>query len=241
MDGKKDDAIYSKPMGGPIIIYPPSLQKFSKSPYKKWVNKSLPWSQKKMVKYKYHSKDGKRLAAGGILFFEETTRGKGLWLIEEEENGETIYTDFGGKYDHNDGDIFATISREFREECYNTAEVSYNDIKNIPEDHHVYIDGYDGKPVYLCVICHINQFGIQFDSAEIKRKRREIIDTNPNVPEKWYRTLDVKFVLLRDIKNGKSQLSNRAGAILRNLVENKDQCNPELVAFFNGFDFHQKN
>ncbi len=205
----------------------------------------IPW-QKKFIKYKYHANDGKKLAAGGILFFEETTLGKGIWVILEEED---IYTDFGGKYDHNDGDIFATISREFREETYNTEEILYKDIKNLPDTHHVYIDGYDGQPVYLCVIVHMNQFQIKFDSDAIKIEREKIVEANPTIPEKWYKTLDAKFLLLKDICDGKYRLSNRLASILNTISNQKESkstlnrflYNEEIKTFFADFKLTDSN
>jgi len=210
-------------------------------PFKKWTtNSKTSWSQRKFSKYKYHADDGKKLAAGGILFFEENTNGKGLWIIEEEENGEPVYTDFGGKYDHNDGDIFATIGREFREETYNTAEIPYNVIKKISEKHHVYIDGYDGKPVYLCIVSHINNFNIEFQSEQIKNERTAIIQSNPNIPDKWYRTLDVKFVYLKDIESKKCELSNRLYAVLKNIYDSPSNYDTEISAFFENFRIPKK-
>ena len=118
---------------------------FQKKNNRKWNNTT----QKKNYKCKYFSQDGKKLAAGGIIFFDTIDNTKGLWLIKEEEDENFIYTDLGGKYDHNDGDIFATISREFREETYNTSEISYKNTASISKNKYLYINGYDENPVYL--------------------------------------------------------------------------------------------
>lgn len=195
---------------------------------------------KRPMKYKYHAPDGKRLAAGGIFFYEETAEGKGLWLVEEEEVGLQVYTDFGGKYDHNDGDINATISREFREETYNTVEIPYAAIRRVPETKRVYIEGYDHKPVYVCIISHIDDFGIRFDRESIIRERKTIIFTNPQIPDRWYRTLDVKFVLLKDLMSGKAKVSSRLHAIFTALCERKTEYAPEIQKFFESFKVAHK-
>lgn len=227
MDTRYDNTTsYERNYNRTYMVPPPPIQRFSKKSIKPQ------WSNKKVTKYKYNAPDGKKLAAGGILFFEQTTSGKGIWVVEEDEISSFVYTDFGGKYDHNDGDIFATISREFREETCNTREILYRDIKNLPPVHHVYIDGYDGKPVYLCVVVHMNHFNMTFDSKEIKTEREKIIETNPTIPEKWYRTNDVKFLLLKDISKGKYQLSKRLTAILKSLSTDKGLYTKEIEEFF---------
>jgi hypothetical protein len=181
------------------------------------------------VKYKYIDPDGRRLAAGGILFYQKTNQGKGIWLIEEEDDKKNIvYSDFGGKYDYNDGDIIATIAREFREETYNMNEISYKDLKNLDETNHFYIDGYDASPTYLCIVIPIEFFNIQFDVDAIKEARERIIRANNSVPSEWYKTLDVKFLLLKDLPYYK--LNNRTFAVLKSLMRNPK--NNEVKEFF---------
>lgn len=233
----------NKPYLNPILPTKPGFVAPPRSPpsyksHKKWGSKtSSTWQQRKYTKYKFHADDGKKLAAAGILFFEQTTYGKGIWVIEEEENDKLIYTDFGGKYDHNDGDILATACREFREETYNTQEITYKDIKTLPSTHHVYINGYDGNPVYLCVVMHINQFNITFNSKSIEIEKEKILKANPSIPKNWYRTKDVKFILLKDISNGKYRLSNRLAAILRTIIETNNQFSQEIENFFSDLEY----
>ena len=100
----------------------------SRKQYSKYTG-PIHYYDKKNYKFKCFM-DDKRLTAGGIFFYEEKNGIKGLWLLKEDDFGKDIFTDFGGKYDYNDGDIYATISREFREEVYNTQEISYKEIKN---------------------------------------------------------------------------------------------------------------
>lgn len=210
-----------------VIIVPPNKHN------KRWWGKNQ--FPKKPPKNKYFSPDGKILSAGGIFFFEETTQGKGIWVVEEPENGMAVYTDFGGKYDYNDGDILATISREFREETYNTAEVSYALLRTVHPSHYVYITGYDNKPVYMCIVAHINQFNVQFSSQKIRDAKEKILICNPSIPENWYRTADVKFILLRDIISGKQRVSRRLSAILECLNAGSLDYDREVLDFFKGF------
>ena len=208
-------------------------------PYGRYRKRMMQW-HKRPMKYKYHAPDGKRLSAGGIVLYEDSPLGKGMWLIEEEEMGTRVYTDFGGKYDHNDGDINATITREFREEVYNTVEIPYVCIKRIPENQRVYIDGYDRKPVYVCIFSHIDTFDIRFDHDMIAQEREKIIVANPNIPERWYKTLNIKFVLLTDVLNGSAQLSGRLHAILTSLCEKRSEYSVDIQSFFTDFDIRQR-
>jgi hypothetical protein len=185
------------------------------------------------TKYKYHSADGK-IAAGGILFYDKIEGEKGIWVIEELDdiNGSIIYTDFGGKYDYNDGDIIATIAREFREETYNTEEISFKNLKTVSEKNYVYISGYDRKPTYLCIVIDINMFNIKFDSEKIKKERIKISLCNPKIPEFWYKTRDVKFIKLKDINDKKIKLSQRLEAILKVLKSPEREFPSELSNHF---------
>ena len=222
-----NDNIWFK--GRPIIIYPTQYEAKS-FPFKRMFNKPGPWNQR--IKCKYYSEDGKKLAAGGIFFMEDTSHGKGIWVIKEEDNDKTIYTDFGGKYDHNDGNILATISREFREETYNTKEISYKNIISIPQNHHIYIDGYDGEPVYLCIVVNIKNVDINFDSKNICQEREKIIKENPTITSKWYRTIDISFLLLKDISAEYYNLSGRLTSILKNIKYQRGNFSNEIIDFF---------
>ena len=150
----------------------------------------------KKPKYLYQAKDGNVFAAGGILLYEERPEGKGFWFLNEKDDDEYdsdedisgdfrktknfqhkgIFTDFGGKYDYNDGDIFATISREFREETFNMCEIPYNVIKKLSQTNYIYVNGYNNKPSYFCIVANVNIVQGYFNSSNIeKEKRRNII------------------------------------------------------------------
>lgn len=195
---------------------------------------------KRQIKYKCHTYDGKKLAAGGIFFYGTTDAGKGLWLVQEEEMGTDVYTDFGGKYDHNDGDINATIGREFREETYNTAEIPYAEIRAVPESRRIYIDGYDCNPVYVCIVAHIDDFKVRFDREQLIRQRECILKANPLIPQKWYKTLDVRFVPLKDISSYRAKVSNRLQAILTALCDNLRTYHPDIRKFFEDFEIRKR-
>ena len=192
-------------------------------------NAPVHFTDKKNFKYKCFV-DDKRLTAGGIFFYEEINGKKGLWLLKEDD-----YTDFGGKYDYNDGDIYATISREFREEVLNTQEISYKDIKSIPANHHIYINGYDAHPVYLCVIVHIDRFNIKLDSDLIRTEKQKVLKANPKVPRDWYKTEDVNFVYLDHIQRGGVIISRRLRSILTTLTTNLNNYSEEIQTFFKRF------
>ena len=184
-------------------------------------------------KYKYTSPDGKKLAAGGVLLFEQTTQGKGIWVIEEEDSVKGIvHTDIGGRYNYDDGDIIATISREFREETYNVHEISFKDLKELPTSHYVYVDGYDKTPSYLCIVAHVNQFNISFNPQKIRESRKKILLANPDVSGEWYKTIDVKFLLLKDIIGDRYKLSRRLYVVLQNIANLNNQ---EIRDFFKDF------
>lgn len=201
-------------------IYPPKNNIFIKP------------QPKKALKFRYIDEDGNKISAGGITFYEEKDGVKGIWLTKEEDNDKIVYTDFGGKYDYNDGDIFATIAREFREETYNTCEISYKQLKNTPKDKFVYIDGYDKTPVYVSIVDKLENYDIVFDSEKVKEQRKKILKSNPTIPEKWYKTLDVEFVTFEDIKGGKKLLSDRFKTVLKNICNCPQNYNEDIARFF---------
>ena len=53
-------------------------------------------------KYRWFDGKGRQLTAGGILPYDDT----GIWVIGEEDKSGITYTDAGGKYQFEDGDIY---------------------------------------------------------------------------------------------------------------------------------------
>lgn len=191
----------------------------------------LHFYDKKNCKFKCEM-GNKQLTAGGIFFFDKIGEKKGLWLLREEEYNGDVYTDFGGKYDYNDGDIFATIIREFREEVYNTEEITYKQLLSTNPSSHIFINGYIDKPVYMCVVIPYNTFPITLDPQKIERERQQVIKRNPRVPPEWYKTRSVEFVHIDDIEREKVHLSNRLKAILKQIRKTIHECSPEIQNFF---------
>jgi hypothetical protein len=139
------------------------------------------------------------LAGAGILLLDKISDELGFWVSTElDHEGNLKYTDFGGKYDYNDGDIYATITREFREETYNTREIPFKVAKQIPKSQHVYICGWTPKPQYLCVILDVrgNKDYVDYvpDDDEIKEARVKILKTNPNISPTFYKSIGTKFI-----------------------------------------------
>jgi len=165
--------------------------------------------------------DQKRnLYAGGILLTDKIDEKEGFWIIAEHDLlNRLVYTDIGGRYDYNDGDIFGTITREFREETYNQTQILYKDV--IKSDlMRIYIKGYNKAPVYLCIVAPIEKLGLNredLQNIDIQQARNKIIKSNQNIPEKWYRTREFKFISLEDIKNDVFLISKRLQEILTNI------------------------
>jgi len=173
-----------------------------------------------------------KLGGGGIFFYGIQDNEKGIWVAEETtQSGNIKYNDFGGKYDYNDGDIFATIVREFREETYNTCEISYKDIKTLSSDSYIFLNGFTNEPSYLCVLCHIDTFGIKFNNELLCSSRDEILKNNPIVPKSWYNVTGVRFVPLKDLNNQNTfSFGDRLGAILKRIYV--DKLNEDIQNFF---------
>jgi len=160
---------------------------------------------------------GKFIAAAGILIFDD----EGMWLVAEKSrknDGGVEYTDFGGKYDWNDGDIYATIPREFREECYNTDELSYSLIKRLvtsPSTEKKFVYRMN-KGKYLCLIVHRSLLPpLKLSDLEVKIARDRVIASNPFCHDSMYRTVGIKFIPFKEIENYKTQLSYRLSTILK--------------------------
>lgn len=179
--------------------------------------------------------NGCRLTAGGIFFYDKVNHIKGLWLLKEKDKNEEVYTDFGGKYDYNDGDIYATISREFREETFNTEEISYKKIVKVPHDHHIYIKGFDDRPIYLCMAVYKGDYKLKFDQLKLKSEKQKILDRNQFVPPNWYTTISIEFIPLAQLHN--VQLSGRFKQILKEVTKNISNYSHELQYFFGDFKY----
>uniref|UniRef100_A0A6C0LYX4 Nudix hydrolase domain-containing protein n=1 Tax=viral metagenome TaxID=1070528 RepID=A0A6C0LYX4_9ZZZZ len=159
---------------------------------------------------KWKSPEGYLLAAGGVLLLD----GDGAWVVSEQGK----YTDIGGRYDFNDGDIYATIAREFREELYNTAEISYFDLKNVPLSSKHYIDSFVGNPIYMCIVVNVSDIPLRgvLDNESVKRAKDEILRSNRYVPPHRYTTESLKLVPMSELRVA-SNVSPRLRSILEGL------------------------
>ena len=171
--------------------------------------------KRKFFKPRWIDKD-KILYAGGIIITDNVRGEDGIWTIMEYDNNTLVHTDIGGRYEYNDGDVFATIVRELREELYNCAEVSYKTLKGLPSRSKVYISGKKKNPIYLSIIVSAQDIGLKdvLSKINIKSAREEIIRHNPEISPFRYKTIDLKFISFKDIKNKKCIMSRRLGEII---------------------------
>jgi len=175
--------------------------------------------KKPNTKFKWKpSKDKEMtLTAGGLLPFDD----RGIWVIGEynKTNPKILeYTDFGGRYNFEDGDIFATIAREFNEETYHSSEITRKQVLKLSKlFENVYIDGYHHKPVYICMIVPttaLRLLDISLDKDKFAERRAIVLNQNPDVPRKYYRPQELLYITYKDIQDDKYRLSNRLKCIL---------------------------
>lgn len=176
---------------------------------------------------------GRDVAAGGILILDTQivngVKERGIWVISEKsrKNEGTEYTDFGGRYNQDDGDIYATIHREFREETYNTNEIPYSVIKKLATD-----SSNENKFVYrmvkgkyLCLVVDREYLPpLNLDNCDIQSAKQQVIKSNPYVAPEVYRTENLVFIPFSKLKKGDLSLSFRLNEILshsplRNKIE----------------------
>lgn len=174
-------------------------------------------SQKK--KWRYRDDEGRLLAAGGLLIHDDN----GIWTIGELWNGKIVYTDFGGKYNPEDGDINATISREFREETYNLYEISYKRICELAKEcRKIYVYDNFRKPVYVCYAINIRDLDFTLQADEYSSARERVISHNIKAPEHiYYKPIELQYFTYEDLKDAYIQatLSFRLKKILEKFLE----------------------
>ena len=208
-------------------------QKFRSPPYGKW------WWWWKPE----DSNIGYYIAAGGIIICDkQEIRGvvkEGIWaIVEKSRKGGNGYelTDIGGKYDWNDGDIYATIAREFQEELYHTTEIKYEEIRSLCMKNNERKEATNFNEIYImrrgkymCLIVNRNLLSpIKLSPELVENKRKTVLSTNrfcihrhhdpkTNMAcrEEMYRTLSLKFLPFDEVAENKYVLSYRLATILK--------------------------
>ncbi len=158
-------------------------------------------------KYAWHDiEKGYYIYAGGILLYDE----ENIWVIKEMINGCCLLNDPGGKYNIEDGDIYATIFREFNEETYNTFTITR---QQIIEGTPVYVClSKKFTPTYLCMFCKIDS-SMNLEN-DIKENRKKVLLQNPDVPESWYSSVDFVKIPFSEIFQNFKVMSYRLKQIV---------------------------
>lgn len=172
-------------------------------------------------KWRWHDGEGKQLTAGGILPYDKD----GFWVIGEIDKNKVVYTDIGGRYEIEDGDIYATISREIQEELYYTCEITRSQVidltkKNTP----VYVNGHQSRPVYICYPIHVqeiynvtkmNKFPFLLNPDTFMKGRKRYIDGNPYTPKSVFKQVELKYIKFEDVQTFHKHFSYRLKRILK--------------------------
>lgn len=161
-------------------------------------------------KYRWHDPvNNVQLTAAGLLLYDDV----GVWVIGEMEKGRVVYTDPGGKYNFEDGDIYATIAREFCEETYHSSEITRSKIIELSCHHPpVYVRGHHNFPVYVCYVVPLTETGVTIDPDLFQRQRSQVLANNPRVPQGCYKAVELKRIPYAELKT--APLSYRLNRIL---------------------------
>jgi len=168
-------------------------------------------------KYRWFDGKGRQLTAGGILPYDD----EGIWVIGERDKSGLIYTDAGGKYQFEDGDVFKTIARELGEETYHTCEMTRSQVLDLYNTYQpVYVNGHKNRPVYICLVVPTTALpSLEFDetalSAKFEKARQEVLKGNPMVPPDHYRSAVIQRLTFKRIGAGEYRLSYRLKRVLR--------------------------
>lgn len=164
------------------------------------------------------SNSGTTLTAGGILFYD----GEGIWVIGEKDKNGVVFSDIGGRYNYEDGNIWVTIARELREETYGLCEMFSSEIielsKNYPP---VYVNGHENTPTYICLVVPISALGIDqrkhftLDPLVYAEKRQKTLEENPDVPPDYYPLMLTKLKYTELQEESYARLRYRLKRVLR--------------------------
>src|SRR5271155_5670271 len=99
----------------PLSIPPPSRKYQSKKESAFQMKKKPCWND---------PVTGRHFSAGGILLYDA----QGFYLVGETSNSGIVYSDIGGRYMPEDGNIWAAIRRELYEETYGVCDLLANEV-----------------------------------------------------------------------------------------------------------------
>ena len=171
------------------------------------------------TKYRWTDpKTGHRFASGGILFYDS----EGIWVVAEKDNKTgVIYNDMGGRYAYEDGNIYAAMARELREETYGLCELMVGEVKALAETNRpVYINGHDCKPAYFSLPLDLSRLSPEIksrlilDPRQYDIERKTVIISNHDAPIDYY-PLYLKKLSMEELKDPKLRLGFRLRKILR--------------------------
>lgn len=139
--------------------------------------------------------------SAGILIYNE----EGIFCIREKKGDKELLNDIGGKYHAEDGDIFATISRELAEETYYALEITRTTLTNLLDKNgveKVYLLNHLHTPVYMCLMVPENLLDI--DMCKIMKKfkvrRKFVLENNPTVPLHRYSSTEIEYVTYNNLR-----------------------------------------
>jgi len=171
-------------------------------------------------KFRWHDPDtGYTLTAGGILFYDD----QGVWVIGEKDKNGIMYTDIGGRYAFEDGNIWVTIRRELYEETYGICEMLTRDVMALSKKFSpIYVNGHNGTPVYACLTIPISEMNASIangtftlDPVLFDIRRIQTIKENPDVPVDYYSPCILTKLTYGELSDPKYRLSYRLKRILK--------------------------
>nr|QBK86176.1 MAG: hypothetical protein LCMAC101_07710 [Marseillevirus LCMAC101] len=176
-------------------------------------------AHKENEKYRWDDGQGRQLTAGGILPYDD----HGIWVIGEKVKDEIIYTDMGGKYQYQDGDIYKTVAREFGEELYHSSNITREQIIEISKTFApMYVNGHRNKPVYICYIVPyivLRTMGITLNPVLFLKNRLEVLRGNPHVPPDKYDSVVLQHIsfdrIITMLEKDKAAISYRLRGVLK--------------------------
>ncbi|HSA76270.1 MAG TPA: hypothetical protein VLE02_01875 [Nitrosarchaeum sp.] len=159
------------------------------------------------------------VSGGGLIIYDNI----GIYCIKERKKDYDVYNDVGGKYQFEDGDIFATIAREFAEETYYTCEITRKCVVELLEKEgvkQIYLNNPESHPVYLCVIVPniLLAKDLRIDANKFKEARTKVLENNPTVPTSYYNSLEichVPFTYLKSHITDHTKINFRLSSILK--------------------------